>query len=327
MAECPECPICLEALAGGALLLSCGHSLHSRCLLACFADEPVTSWRCPVCRSTVDPGGVAAAAELPEEAGAALLDEEQAECGGGGSKGAKPASSSRAAAWVLAAAERLLPEPALAAAATGLAAMRLRQLLHPKEPPGGLAGAIAAWAAALLFLAGGAALGALLLGRFIACGLLALCQVNQRAAAAAGLLADRSACSLLAAEPPTWIVALLCTTSLLVVAEAERQRAPRGGLLPALVLRLEARAPRCLLSLYAVAFGLASAILAISLLLNMAALAASWAMGSIASPYLIQPAAWQHQQQQLLLQSAPLVDVGGGIDLWQFMEQQPPGGP
>lgn len=39
MSECPECPICLEALAGGVLLLSCGHSLHSRCLLACFAGE------------------------------------------------------------------------------------------------------------------------------------------------------------------------------------------------------------------------------------------------------------------------------------------------
>ena len=213
------------------------------------ADEPVTAWRCPICRRSVDPGGVAAT-ELPEDAcakswyrppgltaspasscnsrrsscdleaggssssgtgsssssagagprlpvstpagsagkqsgggagrlaavewffcqaGAALADEEQqAESGGSpsggkcvkpagspsGGKCVKPAGSSRAGAWLLAAAERVLPEPALAAAATGLAALRLRQLLQPKEPPVGLAGAVAAWAASLLFLAG-----------------------------------------------------------------------------------------------------------------------------------------------------------------------------
>lgn len=169
-------------------------------------------------------------------------------------------------------------------------------------------------------------MGALLLGRFIAFGLLALCRVNQGAGAALGLPADAAACSPLAAEPPSWIVGLLCATSLLVVLEAERQRVPRGGLLPALVLRLEARAPRLLCALCATAFGLASAILAISLLLNVATLALSWAMGAGSQPSLIQLSAWQHQRQDAA-QAALLADAGGGIDLWRLVEQQPPSSP
>lgn len=102
-------------------------------------------------------GRLAAVERFFRQAGAALAEEEPADrgsCGSSGGKGPKRASDSRVAAWALVAAERVLPETALAAAATALAALRLRQLLHPKEPPGGLAGAAAAWAASLLFLAG-----------------------------------------------------------------------------------------------------------------------------------------------------------------------------
>ncbi len=134
---------------------------------------------------------------------------------------------------------------------------------------------------------------------------------------------DPASCALLEARPPAWIVALLCVTSLLVVLEAERQRAPRGGLLPELVLRLEARAPRLLLSLCALAFGLASAILFLSLLLNMAALGLSWAMGAGSQPSLIQLSTWQQQQHEAA-QAALLADGGGGIDIWRLIKQQPP---
>lgn len=48
-AQCPECPVCLDAVsARAAARMECGHLFHSRCIRAWFRRRPL---RCPMCRA------------------------------------------------------------------------------------------------------------------------------------------------------------------------------------------------------------------------------------------------------------------------------------
>lgn len=151
------------------------------------ADEPVAAWACPCCRTVLDLQRVAAVSELPLErqfykAAAAGGDGELAtrcgplsaviQFGQVASKAVREDAGSTAASadalppGVLRTAERLLPQAVSQLAATALAALLLRRLLHPTQTMC-LTAAAALWLFSAAALAGAWLLGVPLLGLFL----------------------------------------------------------------------------------------------------------------------------------------------------------------
>ena len=216
-----------------------------------------------------EPASLAAVCSFVKAAGRALQEEQAAAAGAAGAPAAQPLASG-GSSWAVRAADRLLPRPAAQAAAAALAAVRLRQLLSPKAAPSlGLAAAL--WLNGLALLAGGCALGVVLLGRLLAHAIGGLCRLNIFLSSFYGLVPD---CVPAYRPPAPWLLGTICACAALIV--AEWQQRGRRGWATRLLLRLDAAAPRLLLQLYLVASVLVANMLLLAVLFNLGAIWAAW---------------------------------------------------
>lgn len=255
------------------------------------ADQPLPAWRCPTCRTSIDPAAALPAAQLPAAAAGqhfyllpagpavaaasstcsawrsslgalAAVERFAASASLALQQRAGPASCSpslmQCATWR--AAERLLPEHVVAAAASALAALRLQQLLRPGSTLAGRA-ATASQAGSL------ALLGMLLLAAFVRSGLLCLCRLasaleGSRTGVALCSASGGAAAAALYATVCAEVLAISTFTAVAAIELAER-RSP-GSPWALQLLRLSRRGIACLLlRLLAASFVLAAAVLAV----------------------------------------------------------------
>lgn len=187
---------------------------------------------------------------------------------GAGSPAGPPSSSNGSGSWAVC--ERLLPDAAVQAAATALASLRLRSLLHPKELS--VARQCAAWLVGAALLVVGSAALIVLLAQFMACGMIVIARLNIATGRLLGLYSGGISVQAEAGPPPYSIVGLLFVASSSATAQLLLRR---HASLASLLLRLDSHAPRLLLLLSAVSAALATSILLATYVFSLCAIVGS----------------------------------------------------